>query len=108
PVIRRNGVIDVPSAITRGKNCICAENGPRVPRLLGIQVPEPRLIGELIAKEIDDCVTLKVGPDRHHGLGGPFSFVREYLQAHIRASLISLEKQQGIEEYKEQFLDCIG
>ncbi|KAH9903823.1 hypothetical protein F4778DRAFT_100814 [Xylariomycetidae sp. FL2044] len=73
----------------------------------GIQLPEPPSIGELLADQIDGRILLRVGPDRHHGLGGPFTSVREYLQAHIRSSLVELEKQEGIEEYKERFLDRI-
>ncbi|KAF1961701.1 hypothetical protein CC80DRAFT_522437 [Byssothecium circinans] len=72
-----------------------------------IQLPEHHLIGELTAGEIGGRVVLGIGPDRHYGLGGPFTSVRKYLQAHIRSSLIALEKQQAIEEYKEQFLDRI-
>lgn len=72
-----------------------------------IPIPEPRLIGELIATDINGEVVLSVGPDRHHGLGGPFSSVREYLQAYIKSSLVALEKQQGIEEYKEKYLEPI-
>lgn len=72
-----------------------------------IQLPEPRLIGELIASDIDGQITLRVGPDRHEGLGGPFNSVREYLREHIKSSLIALEKQQGIEEYKEKYLHRI-
>jgi len=72
-----------------------------------IQLPEPHLIGELIADGIDGRTVLRIGPDRHYSLGGPFSSVREYLRAYIRSSLTALEKQQGIEEYKEQFLDRI-
>ncbi|KAM5473641.1 hypothetical protein MauCBS54593_002438 [Microsporum audouinii] len=41
-------------------------------------------------------------------VGGPFSSVREYLQAYIKSSLVALEKQQGIEKYKEKFLERIG
>lgn len=73
----------------------------------GIRLPEPSLIGELIADDTGGRVELRVGPDRHHGLDGPFASVRAYLQAHIKASLAALEKQQGIDEYKEQFLDPI-
>lgn len=69
-----------------------------------IQLPEDHLIDELIAATIDGRVVLKIGPDRHYGLGGPFPSVREYLRAYIRSSLVALEKQQGIEEYKERFL----
>jgi hypothetical protein len=72
-----------------------------------VQLPEHHLIGELIADEIGGRVVLRIGPDRHHGLGGPFASVREYLRAHIRSSLIALEKQQAIEEYKELLLDPI-
>lgn len=72
-----------------------------------IQLPEHHLIGELIADEIDGRIVLRIGPDRHYGLGGPFTSVRDYLRAHIRSSLVALEKQQGIEEYKARFLDRI-
>ncbi|KAL7620888.1 hypothetical protein AAE478_008198 [Parahypoxylon ruwenzoriense] len=72
-----------------------------------IQLPEDHLIGELVAATTDDRVNLQVEPDRHYGLGGPFRSVREYLRAYIRASLLALEKQQGIKEYKERFLDRI-
>ncbi|RMJ07737.1 hypothetical protein BHE90_006823 [Fusarium euwallaceae] len=72
-----------------------------------IQLPEHHAIGELITDEVGGQVVLRIGPDRHHGLGGPFTSVREYLRAHIRSSLVALEKQQGIEEYKERFLDRI-
>lgn len=77
-----------------------------------IPLPEPRLIGELIAKaDLDvgggDAIHLNIGPDRHYSLGGPFSSVREYLQAYIKSSLVALEKQQDIEEYKEQYLERI-
>ncbi|QYT02282.1 APH domain-containing protein [Trichoderma simmonsii] len=72
-----------------------------------IQLPEPRLIGELIASNVDGQITLRVGPDRHDGLGGPFDSVRGYLREHIKSSLIALEKQQGIEEYKDKYLHRI-
>ncbi|KAK0636618.1 hypothetical protein B0T17DRAFT_519523 [Bombardia bombarda] len=87
-----------------------------------IQLPEPRLIGELIVgadpddggkdepgttPRLGDSTYFSIGPDRHYNLGGPFSSVREYLQAHIKSTLIALEKQQGIEEYKEQYLERI-
>ena len=71
------------------------------------QLPEEHLIGELIATTADDQIILKIGPDRYHSLGGPFSSVREYLRAYIRSSLVALEKQQGIDEYKERFLGRI-
>jgi hypothetical protein len=70
-----------------------------------IELPNPRLIGELLARPTEDgSITLKVEPDRHHGLGGPFHSVRDYLRAYIRSSLAALEKQQGIEEYKDRYL----
>jgi hypothetical protein len=72
-----------------------------------IPLPEPRQIGELIATSVGDKVMFSIKPDRHHGLGGPFSSVREYLRAYIRSSLIALEKQQGIGEYKERYLERI-
>ncbi|KAF2799240.1 hypothetical protein K505DRAFT_321309 [Melanomma pulvis-pyrius CBS 109.77] len=72
-----------------------------------VQLPEHHMIGELTAGEVGGQVVLGIGPDRHYGLGGPFTSVREYLREHIRSSLIALEKQQAIEEYKERFLDRI-
>ncbi|KAJ8125628.1 hypothetical protein O1611_g8010 [Lasiodiplodia mahajangana] len=72
-----------------------------------IQLPEGRLIGELTAATTDGRVVLTVGPDRHYSLGGPFRSVREYLRAYIRSSFLALEKQQGIEEYRERFLERI-
>ncbi|KAI9708790.1 MAG: hypothetical protein M1820_003745 [Bogoriella megaspora] len=72
-----------------------------------IQLPENHQIGELIATSVDDRIVLKVGPDRHHSLGGPFRTVREYLRAYIRGSLVALQKQQGIEEYRERYLERI-
>ncbi|KAL8847312.1 MAG: hypothetical protein Q9221_007657 [Calogaya cf. arnoldii] len=69
-----------------------------------IPLPEPHPIGELIG---DEAGGLRIEPDRHHGLGGPFSSVREYLRAHIRAAFVALEKQQCIEEYKERFQERI-
>ncbi|KAK0723098.1 hypothetical protein B0T26DRAFT_740137 [Lasiosphaeria miniovina] len=90
--------------------------GRQITRLIQgtIPLPEPRLIGELIAKADSDVgggdaiqIHLDIGPDRHYSLGGPFSSVREYLQAYIKSSLVALEKQQDIEEYKEQYLERI-
>jgi hypothetical protein len=78
-----------------------------------LPLPEPRLIGELIANEVDSdagddhAIHLEIGPDRHYSLGGPFFSVREYLQAYIKSSLVALEKQQDIEDYKEQYLERI-
>ncbi|KAL8916166.1 MAG: hypothetical protein Q9208_008667 [Pyrenodesmia sp. 3 TL-2023] len=69
-----------------------------------IPLPQPHLIGELIG---DEASGLRIGPDRHHSLGGPFPSVREYLRAHIRSSFVALEKQQCIDEYKERFQDRI-
>lgn len=73
-----------------------------------LRLPESRLIGEVNASlTVDGNIIVEVGPDRHHGLGGPFSSVREYLRAYIRSSLKALKKQQRIEEYKARFLDRI-
>ncbi|KAL9609306.1 MAG: hypothetical protein Q9167_005910 [Letrouitia subvulpina] len=69
-----------------------------------IQLPEAHLIGELIWDKVDG---LSIGPDRHHSLGGPFRSIRGYLRAYIKSSLLALEKQQGIEEFKERYLDRI-
>ncbi|KAL9016622.1 MAG: hypothetical protein Q9185_006034 [Variospora sp. 1 TL-2023] len=67
-----------------------------------IPMPEPHVIGELIADE-GEVGGFRIGPDRHHDLGGPFSSVREYLRAYLRYSFVTLEKQNGIDEYKEWF-----
>lgn len=72
-----------------------------------IQLTEDHLIGELVADMVDDSISLKIEPDRHYGLGGPFSSVREYLRAHIRYILPCLERAEGIDEYKERFLSRI-
>lgn len=72
-----------------------------------VQLPEPRLIGEVMVEEIDGQVVLKIEPDRHYGLGGPFTSVREYLRAYIKSSLVALEKQEDIEEYKNRYLERI-
>lgn len=66
-----------------------------------IQLPEPRLIGELIC---DENGGLRIGPDRSHKLGGPFSSVREYLRGYIKFSFATLERQEQIEEYKNLYL----
>ncbi|EHK18193.1 uncharacterized protein TRIVIDRAFT_67392 [Trichoderma virens Gv29-8] len=72
-----------------------------------IRLPEKHSIGELIASEANGEIMLEIGPDRHYGLGGPFRSVREYLRAYIKSSLVALEKQQGIDEYKDQYLHRI-
>ncbi|KAF5137346.1 hypothetical protein E5D57_001124 [Metarhizium anisopliae] len=71
-----------------------------------IPIPQ-RLIGELVSTKVGDDIILSVGPDRHNSLGGPFQSVREYLQAYIRASIVALEKQEGIQEYKDKYLKRI-
>ena len=74
--------------------------------LWNIPLPPERLIGELKARtnEDDDRVELSVGPDRRYSLGGPFGTVADYLRAYIRARLFAFQKQQGIDEYKSQYL----
>lgn len=73
-----------------------------------LELPKPCLIGEVNASQAEDGrITLQIGPDRHHGLGGPFNSVRKYLGAYIRSSLDALTKQQGIEEYKAQYFNRI-
>jgi hypothetical protein len=72
-----------------------------------ISILSDRLVGELCASKSGDSIVLTVGPDRYHSLGGPFSSVRDYLHAYIRSSLDALQKQQGIDEYKERFLSGI-
>ncbi|ROW05925.1 hypothetical protein VPNG_08000 [Cytospora leucostoma] len=69
-----------------------------------MQLPEDHLIGELTARTVDGRAVLQIGPDRHYNLGGPFSSVRDYLREYIKSSLAALEKQQGIDEYKDQFM----
>ena len=69
-----------------------------------IQLPQPHLIGELLGDETNG---LRIGPDRHYNLGGPFNSVREYLRAYIRSSFSFLEKQQGIDEFKGKYLGRI-
>ncbi|KAK0637123.1 hypothetical protein B0T17DRAFT_613761 [Bombardia bombarda] len=92
---RRYGIYDIPWSATRPFQA-CWE----------VPLPEPRRIGELVVAVNDDNgkedVILTVGPDRHHSLGGPFDSVREYLAAWVRAALRQLEKQQGVDEYKEK------
>lgn len=70
-----------------------------------IQLPQLHLIGELLGDETNG---LTIGPDRHYNLGGPFITVRGYLRAYIRSSFSALVKQQGIDEYKGQYLGRIG
>ncbi|KAF0642715.1 hypothetical protein NXS19_000342 [Fusarium pseudograminearum] len=72
-----------------------------------IPLPEPRLIGEVVADLVNGELNVRIDPDRHYSLGGPFSSVREYLRAYINASLVALEKQQGINEYKTLYLTRI-
>lgn len=72
-----------------------------------IQLPK-RQIGELIATEFSGRVVLGIGPDRHYGLGGPFSSVREYLRAYIKASLVALEKQKALRITRSAFLVGLG
>lgn len=64
------------------------------------------LIGELRANVNEETgeTVLDVGPERHYSLGGPFTSTRDYLRGHIRFSLAALEKQEGIEEYKDRHL----
>lgn len=72
-----------------------------------ICIPIFPLIGEVVADMVHDSISLGIEPARHDYLGGPFYSVRDYLQAYIRFSLRSLEREQGIEEYKERFLGRI-
>lgn len=73
-----------------------------------MSLPTERMIGELVATNHDGTITLSVGPDRHHSLGGPFSSVADYLRAHVRGGLRALQKQQCIEEYKSLYLQRIS
>jgi hypothetical protein len=70
-------------------------------------LPKERLIGDLWAAWAGDGIALRVGPDRHHNLGGPFASVRDYLCAYICASLEAFKRQQGIDEYKARFLQRV-
>lgn len=73
-----------------------------------IPLPRPYQIGELLARrDGDDNVTLSVGPDRHHSLGGPFDSVRTYLGAYLTSALEALRRQEGIDEYKDHYLERI-
>lgn len=72
-----------------------------------VPLPDNHLVGELVADEVDAEVALTIGPDRHYNLGGPFVSVRDYLCAYIRFSLMALEKQEGIKEYKDRYLDLL-
>ena len=72
-----------------------------------IPLPEPRLIGELKATNEHGVIHLKVGPDRHHSLGGPFHSVADFLRARIRAALTGFQKQEGIKEYKSRYLQRV-
>jgi hypothetical protein len=73
------------------------------------RIPLPkRRIGELRAHEtLDEGIKLDIGPERHYSLGGPFTSVADYLRAAIKASLVTLQKQQGIDEYKSRYLPSI-
>ncbi|CAH0046453.1 unnamed protein product [Clonostachys solani] len=73
-----------------------------------ISLSEPILIGGLHATTVGDTIILDVQAERDHGLGGPFPSVREYLESHVKASFRALEKQQGIEEFKQKYLKRIG
>ncbi|VUC31935.1 unnamed protein product [Clonostachys rosea] len=73
-----------------------------------ISLPDPIMIGGLYATTDSDNIILNVQSERHHGLGGPFPSVREYLESHIKASFRALEKQQGIEAFKMKYLERIG
>ena len=70
----------------------------------------PRRIGELIATEDDSGsgnISLTVGPDRHYSLGGPFTFVREWLRARFLQAVASLKRASGIDEFKEEYMASV-
>lgn len=72
-----------------------------------IPLPKDRLIGELCAVQTGDRTVFTIGPERHHGLGGPFTSIRDYLRAYICSSLDAFKRQQGIDEYKTRFLQRV-
>lgn len=68
-----------------------------------IKVPEGQnRIGEAIANR--DPFAITVGPERGHGLGGPFSSVTEYLKAWITHRTRAVEMTEFIDEFKEDVL----
>ncbi|CAG9946355.1 unnamed protein product [Clonostachys rosea f. rosea IK726] len=73
-----------------------------------ISLPDPIMIGGLHATTVGDNIILDVQAERHHGFGGPFPSVKEYLESHVKASFRALEKQQGIEEFKKKYVKRIG
>lgn len=82
-----------------------------------VPLPTPRTIVELCVTTQQPTtgaggggggITLHVGPDLHHSLGGPFSSVRAYLVAYIRQAYVALTKQQAIDAYKAQYTAAIG
>ena len=72
-----------------------------------LPLPDKRLIGELKATHENDAIRLYVGPDRHYSLGGPFESVADYLRAKVRGSLDLFRKQNGIDEYKDRYLQRV-
>jgi len=72
-----------------------------------LPLPKKRLIGELKATREDDEIRLDVGPDRLYSPSGPFDSVAGYLRAKIRGSLELFRKQNGIDEYKERYLQRV-
>lgn len=73
-----------------------------------VPFPGKRSIGEIKATVTkDNKILLSVGPDRHHSLGGPFASVADYLRAFIRVRLKQFQAQEGIAEYKSQFLERV-
>ncbi|RFN44525.1 aminoglycoside phosphotransferase [Fusarium flagelliforme] len=69
-----------------------------------LPLPSPPRIGELIAEDIDGVVCVSVGPDRHYSLGGPYTSVREWLKARILCAVDSLDRTEGIDDYKEEYM----
>jgi hypothetical protein len=101
------GNISYPSMVHKKKLVLVRKLALAFDALWKIPLPSPRLIGELQATRHGEQIQLKIGPERHHSLGGPFSSVSNFLRAHIRAALSSFRKQQCIEEYKTRYLERV-
>lgn len=73
-----------------------------------LPLPSPPQIGELLGTDEGGKISLAVGPDRHYALGGPFTSVREWLKSRIRCSISSLERAEGIDDFKDEFLSPLN
>ncbi|KAJ5832424.1 hypothetical protein N7474_000735 [Penicillium riverlandense] len=73
--------------------------------LWDLSVPRAgNLIGEPV---VSPEGTISVGPERLHGLGGPFSSVTSYIQAWIKHRVNKLQTKQAIDEYKDKYMSRI-